>query len=289
MRSRRLSPHGPDQPDQRDGLANIWCEERSRCKIACVATEHRHLCPQCGGTVWEQVSEREIRCSECGHGATTSLLTASPVAPGPDRDAAVEQLSHQRYDDALRALVDVPGIPYGLDDQFSGNRWLGGHGGYIGHPTRVTLGHGDEPWDQESTDIRVETRWPDTRSRSPEDALHVAERQLIRSQVRYRWHVTGELTDELRRATFPQDGVMTDPTAPWDSVDIPVDGITETFKLLGNEDFWVAHARHDDVFIGLQARRWPVAKTGLVSITDTKEYEEGSRRTRLLPPNEGTG
>jgi hypothetical protein len=167
--------------------------------------------------------------------------------------------------------------PYGLDDRWHGTRWLGGTGSSDKEITRLELAHGEDPWDEQAPQVRVQTLVP--RKVVPDNATSIAIEldALTREQVNRFWMATGTLPDDVRRAAFPPGRDPGDATAPCYDTDIPIDGETVTFRKLGGERYWVAHARHAEVLIGIEAQAWSSALTGLVTIDDLALYLEGSQ------------
>jgi hypothetical protein len=175
------------------------------------------------------------------------------------------------------AFADASFAPYGLDDRWQGTRWLGGTGSSDNEITRLELAHGENPWDEESSQVRVQALL--LRAVSLDDATNIAINfdSLTRQQVNGFWMATGTLPDDVRRAAFASGRDPGDATAPWDDSDIPVDGETVTFRRLGGERYWVAQARHAEVMIGIEAQAWSPALTGLVTIDDLAPYLAGAR------------
>jgi hypothetical protein len=190
---------------------------------------------------------------------------ASPEEAKRRRDAVRRTVD----DEGRRALVAATFTPFGLDDRWTGGRWIGGSSTSNGRLSALVLGHGDAPRDMTATQIRVETRPIDDRTR--QEALW----DSARSQVQHFWHETGVLPDDVRRAVFRTDGSDIDPTDPWESAALLVDGVLVEFRVLAHENYWVSQAPVDDAVVAIQARGWSLADTGLVSIEDTSEYREG--------------
>jgi ribosomal protein L37E len=133
------------------------------------------LCPQCGGVSYEQIDACHSRCSECGLGRTSQPLIAQA---GATRSPASAPRSHERVhmaDIAGRirgAFADASFAPYGLDDRWQGTRWFGGSGSSGDKITRLELAHGENPWDETTTQVRVEARLP--ANVLPDDAQNMA-------------------------------------------------------------------------------------------------------------------
>jgi len=175
------------------------------------------------------------------------------------------------------AFADASFSPYGLDDRWQGTRWLGGTGSSDNEITRLELAHGENPWDQESSQVRVQALLPPTVSLDAATNVAVEFDSLTREQVNRFWMAPGTLPDDVRRAAFPPGRDPGDATAPWDDTEIPVDGEAVTFRKLGGERYWVAQARHAEVIIGIEAQAWSPALTGLVTIDDLAPYLAGSQ------------
>src|SRR6266536_4504246 len=153
------------------------------------------LCPRCGASTYDRIDDHRSRCSECGLGRTSQPLilggtrsATSPVTatqePAPMPDIA----GHMQ-----RAFVDASFSPYGLDDRWQDTRWLGGTGSSDNEITRLELAHGENPWDDEATQVRVQTLFP--RTVSPDDATNIAIEfdSLTRQQLNRFWMATGTL------------------------------------------------------------------------------------------------
>jgi hypothetical protein len=121
------------------------------------------LCPRCGSAIYERVSATESRCSECGLGRTSV-----PLRIEHDGRSAVGATSRKGESDLFvdvgqrmtGAFADASFSPCGLDARWQGTRWFGGSGSSDGAVTRLELAHGEDPWDEVSTQVRVEVRLP---------------------------------------------------------------------------------------------------------------------------------
>src|SRR5215211_4430150 len=115
------------------------------------------LCPRCGGVTYEQIDERHSRCADCG-----LRRTSQPLVLRPENDRASTE--NRRPDtrlvelaERMRGNFEKAGFPgYGLDDRWLGTRWFGGSGGSGNRIDRLELAHGENPWDPEDAQIRVE-------------------------------------------------------------------------------------------------------------------------------------
>ena len=224
------------------------------------------LCSRCGSSEWEELSETETRCAECGHGARRSRLVATSDATRPVDWAAVDARHAARVTSARRAFERAPFSCHALDDHWRGLRWFGGHGTSNGAVSHLATAHGDEPWNEQATHVRVDT--------TPDRGYTRFE--VVRHLVNAWWHQTGTLPDPVRRAAFPVDESAGDPTAPWDDLTLAVDGRPTAFRALGSDEYWVAIASVGAFVLSVEARSWPSSETGLVTITDLEPYERGA-------------
>jgi hypothetical protein len=227
----------------------------------------------------EIVAPGQGRCRECGQGSSFTPLTARTsrtVEPAPQEVArAQDAISRRQAEQLERASFDS----HGLDERWTGLRWIGGWGGSSGETTNLELAHGDHPFDPNEPQVRVATRQPaNDRGRAFTWA------DLAQQHVNAMWEETGILSDDLRRAAFPLEFTGRDPTEPWDAADIAVDDAPVRFRVLAAGDRWYAQAHHSDVVLSITAGQWPIERTGLVSVLDVSEYitgtEEMGRRGR---------
>jgi hypothetical protein len=243
------------------------------------------LCPQCGGIEYEEVGPNQIRCVECGQGANTVTMKAVAQPPGPDYGEIVARMREDGYRRAMQTFRDASAAPFGLDDRWTGHRFLGGSGRSNGRIKKLVLAYTDQPWDPSAVHVRVETRWGDPSF--GDRSLEFEQWSLAKNQVGSLWQATGVRDDAVRRAVFPVDDSTPDPpdpTGPWATTPIPVDRNAVEFRMLGDDDYWVAQARCGDAVIGIESTAWPIASTGLVTITSSTPYEEGSRTVPFPPP-----
>jgi hypothetical protein len=238
------------------------------------------LCHRCGSTTFELIDESHVRCVECGHGATFTHLevVANPDPSPADRArAAARRREHEAQ--ASAAFELAPFQPYGLDQRWSGLRWFGGHGGSGDRTTSLTLAFSDDPRDANAPEIRVETRLGSIGGiDDPTVAAKMAAFTLARQQVDHLWRATGALRDDVRRSTFPRDGMRTeDPTSVWDRARLPVDDSEVEFAVLSEKEHWVAQAIIGDIVVGIHSRHWRVEMTGLVAESDFGIYRQGAQ------------
>jgi hypothetical protein len=227
-----------------------------------------------------ELSETESACADCGLGRRRGTLRVSRSSRTSADRAQFDADAEGRLLDAQHVFTSAAFLPCGLDDQWRGLRWFGGHGSADGHGTRLELAHGDAPWDSSESQVRVgvETVRPVT-GRPETDRfvhLHLAARTLIQ----HFWHTTGVLSDSVRRAAFPSDGQAADALAPWEHVPLTIDGGSVEFRVLAHDQYWVALAERPELIISVQATRWPLDKTALVTVADFGRYVTGARQLR---------
>lgn len=231
--------------------------------------EPRHgPCPQCGGMERRTISETEIECVDCGLGASVIRLTLGSPGERTSPDPSVMRRLSEHRAMVIGILVEPPFPLHGLDDRRMGPRAIGGHG-YSEETLRsVSLAHG-HLGRLTGPDIRVEAerdeRFP------PEAVLGLKARSLVQEHA----HRTGEMRDDVRAAAFSPDAAI-DPMAPWDLVELPVDGNATPFRVLTGGDFWVALAIVAGSLVAVTARSWPLELTGLVTVDDLGPYRHGT-------------
>jgi hypothetical protein len=230
------------------------------------------LCSRCGSPKHEIVGEGEMRCSECGLGSSFSSIASFRRTPTPDDRADLERWQRMQRQHAFAEIARAPFRAHGLDTRWNGLRWLGGWGTSSGLVTNIQLAHSNSVGDAAATQIRV-----DTRAANSQVELDVAWYAMAQHHVGELWRRTGGLSENLRRAAFPTTPPVGDPTAPWQEVVLPLDAEAVAFRMLASGDFWVAQARLRDAVVGIEAVRWPLEQTGIVSIQDLTDYEVGSR------------
>ena len=248
-----------------------------------MAVRRGSLCHHCGSPEVEEVDESHLRCPECGQSSAFTRLTVTADAnPSPAERAAAED--HLRSGAAImrRAFGGATFFPYGLDERWSGLRRFAGHGGSGETARSLTLAFGDAPWDEQSTEVRVET---ELLERDVSADTYLAARmsafRLARQQVEHLWRHTGVLRDEIRRAAFPLDGDLgRDPTADWDRAAIAVDGAVVEFAVLSEAEHWVAQAIIEPLLVGISSFGWPIDAVGLRSETTFEIYAEGFAQLR---------
>jgi hypothetical protein len=142
--------------------------------------------------------------------------------------------------------------------------------------TSLELAHGEDPWDEASTQVRVEVRLPRRVFEDDEANVEIERADLAREHVSRFWMATGTLDPEVRAAAFPTGVVQGELMAPWADSEIPIDGASVAFRCLGDDGYWLAQAPHGRVLVGVESRGWPLESTGLVTIEDLALYIEGS-------------
>jgi hypothetical protein len=237
------------------------------------------LCPQCGSAIFERVSETESRCSECGLGRTSVPLRVED--PGLSEVGATSHEDQPDVSAEIRqrmtgAFADASFSPCGLDARWNGTRWFGGNGSSDGVVTSLELAHGDDPWDEAATQVRVEVKLPRRGFDGDEANVEIERALLARDQVSRFWMATGTLDPEVRAAAFSTGAVPGEWTAPWADAEIAIEGTSVAFRHLGDERYWLAQATHGRLLVAIESRGWPIESTGLVTIEDLTPYIEGS-------------
>jgi hypothetical protein len=241
--------------------------------------EREPLCPRCGSATYQRVSETESRCSECGLGRTSVPLQvelhaqSEPGATSPEDEPHALVEARKRMHDAF---ADASFSPCGLDARWAGTRWFGGSGRADGVVTSLELAHGEDPWDEESMQVRVEVRLPRRVFEDDAANVEIERADLAREQVSRFWMTTGTLDPDVRAAAFPPGAVQGDSMAPWADAEIAIDGTSVAFRRLGDDGYWLAQAPYGRLLVGLESRGWPVGSTGLVTIEDLAPYVAGA-------------
>ncbi len=175
-------------------------------------------------------------------------------------------------------FLEAPFDYFGLDDQWQGLRWIGGSGTSDGQVHHLLLGHGDDPFDPDVPVVRVDTRVAPPVLGDLESDFAMERFNFTRQQIGDFWRATGVLQPEIRAAAFTPGQVAQDPTGPWESETIPIDGTDTTVAVLRHGDVWVGQAQRADRLIGVDAHGWPARRTGLVTVgaRTLDEYTRGS-------------
>ena len=161
---------------------------------------------------------------------------------------------------AVERLPTPPFPVYALDARWSGQRWSGGWGRSNDVVTSFTLAHGAF-LDSDAPEVRVTTEHPS----GSLDALVARMPSDLASEL---WHATGVLREDVRAAAWSPD----DQAAPWERVELTIDGLPVTLRWLSEGEHWVAFAEHGDAVIAITARRWPPEATSLVTVSDLAAY-----------------
>src|SRR5207248_8110701 len=125
----------------------------------------------------------------CGLGRTSQPLilgrerSPTPAATATQEAAARPDIARRMQ----RGFADASFSPYGLDDRWQGTRWLGGTGSSGNEITRLELVHGENPWDEEATQIRVQALMPPKVSQDDATNTAIALDSLTRQQVTALW------------------------------------------------------------------------------------------------------
>jgi hypothetical protein len=162
-------------------------------------------------------------------------------------------------------------VPLGLDEQWTGHRWFGGWNDSDGRVTRFELAHGNNPLDANAALVRVAVRSQGDAAGAQEFESFMVAQEL----VQHFWAETGTLPEAVRRAAFPWQISVSDPVAPWDHAAITINEAPVEFRVLTHDSCWVALARYRGALVSVQARKWPIATTGLVSMTNLTHYYDG--------------
>lgn len=225
-----------------------------------------HLCSRCGG-----ITERaevgpdgrgEGACPDCGLGFSSVGMTAvfTRAEGGRLRDWRARRRSEahrSRQADIIRRRT----FPiHGLDDRWTGSRWIGGWGTSSDEVDQIGLAHGN-PFDETAAVVRVVT-W---RLSPPMEALTVG--NAAQGLVHYLWDEAGAPHDLIRPA-YTSD----DPTAAWSELVLPVDGSPTAFRSLAHGDHWVALVRTEGILVGIEARHIDRSDVGLVVVNDVESY-----------------
>lgn len=161
--------------------------------------------------------------------------------------------------EAITAALAQWHLPlYGLDETWTGRRWIGGHGSSSGRMTQITLAHGDV-WEEDSPLVRVET--------AVLDVGKVAEAHAARGLARKLFHDTDEHLPAIRE-TFRSDN----PLSAWDELSLNVDAQIVTFHALFSEPYWVAFREEGGCLISVEARHTRPNSVHLVKIDHIEPY-----------------
>jgi hypothetical protein len=169
----------------------------------------------------------------------------------------------------------APFRPYGLDDRWTGLRWIALQAGSEGGVDRLGLGHG-MPIRPGEAELRVETQLP--RQVFGADGTKWELLLAGRNQVEWLHQETGAVPDDIRRALAPHE--RPGDASKWESHWITVDGRPVHFQSLCAGHAAVAQAVVGVLVIIIQARRWSLDEIALVEIADLSEYRRGDDELR---------
>ena len=180
-------------------------------------------------------------------------------------------------------FATAPFGPHGLDDGWAGLRWFGGRGSSSGQVQRLGLAHGDAPWDPMVPQVRVDTICV---AASDDPRLDRSSNRWMvpRQLVQWLWRRSGVLDESVRQAAFPHGAARADPTGPWERVGLVVNEAVVPARLLSVDEAWVAIANLGETLVTIEAARWPLDQTRVVTVEDLTPYEEGAvELTRRRP------
>jgi hypothetical protein len=228
------------------------------------------------------VSEGQLRCTECGHGSSYTTLTAlaAPVELTPEAVRVRDETARERAAGAMSGFAGASFSPLGLDDRWLGLRWFGGWSSSHDQVDSLELAFADHPTDENEPTVRVTTHGPGAEA-------HIVRWMEARHLVEYVWRETDVLSDDVRRAAFDRsriDGAL----EPWEPIEFAIDRQPAPFRVLEQDDVWVALGRWRSQVVAIRARRWPAQDTGLVTVEDFAPYAEGHVeiiRRRSGPPD----
>ncbi len=218
------------------------------------------LCPGCGVIV--PASELRAghsetgQCPECGLGFSRQCLgpnDAIASEPGPSYAAILHEARR-------RALADRPFPIYGLDESWTGSRWLGGWGGSAEGINQITFSHGG-PEQRKGPMVNVETFSP-----TDEGEKTVGIYLRARGLAGRLWSHGAK--HEVVRPTFNRE----DPTGTWEEAEIEVDGESVPFRMLAAGAWWVALGEVGSVVVSLRVRGVPGESVRLVPVGDVEPY-----------------
>lgn len=220
------------------------------------------LCPGCGEILAPPDAAAGERgtdaCPNCGRGYSWGRMSLRPSSPESRR--ALEDEHRRRRDRAVRTC----GFPlYGLDESWSGSRWVGGYGGSTGRVDEVDLAHG-HPRSQGAPLVRVTTH--PLREDTP---VGLVLENVVHSLSQALWH---EGVDHERvRPAFVED----DPLRTWERVVLQVSGQPVDFRYLGSDSVWGAVGDVGQEIVSVFARNVQPEGVRLVVISDPEPYING--------------
>jgi hypothetical protein len=243
------------------------------------------LCHRCGAILDDDQPPGRYRgeCPSCGLGYSGTRfglervagLRAAPLKVSDEARRRAQAVRERRDTDLRQAVARCPFPVFGLDDSWSGRRWISGWGGSGDNVDHLELAHGDV-YDPDAPVVRIETRWT---TADPEGDVNTFEphvrRVVARALVERLWHETGTYLDATS-STFQGE----DPTGQWDVLRLDVDNEPRRFSALQVGTQWVALATVGRAVLGLQVRNIPPSEMKLVSIDHPTEYldDDGAPR-----------
>jgi hypothetical protein len=223
------------------------------------------LCPRCGAVLPRHDQDSAERgsgaCPGCGRGYAWSRATLQVHPPsGP----ALRPEPTRRRAQAARNC----GFPlYGLDESWTGSRWVGGVSGSADVMNEVELAHGDVR--REGAPVVRVTTHPlsvDTPVTSVVWSTHRSLSQTL-------WHEG--LDHERVRAGFLDD----DPLGSWQTMALEVSGQSHVFRYLGNASAWGAIGEVGEVLVSVFARNIRPEDVKLAVVSDPEQYLANSGAT----------
>jgi len=206
-------------------------------------------------------------CPDCGLGFSSVGYSAlTRLERGPVR----EWWARRRGDRQLRShraeqheIVRRRSFPiHGLDDRWSGSRWIGGWGGSHREVDHIDLAHGD-PHDPSAPLVRV-TTWRLSPGKADHTVTHAAQ-----ELAEHLWREAGA-PHALVRTSFTSD----DPTIAWSELDLSIDEQPTAFRSLAQPPHWVALARIESSLITIEARHVEPHHVALITVDNIEPYLE---------------
>lgn len=183
------------------------------------------------------------------------------VALRPGRAAEFHQA------DTEKAFREAPFPLLGLDESWTGERWLGGFATSNGETTELHLGHSRDTPDGT---LRVVV--------GVQNANHAPTGENDSDLTRAALNLARELT---RRPWSPGDDNGSSPRlAPSSPLAISVDGYAVAFRSWREGERWVAVGRSGDRIISVDARGIEPQLVSLRTVTNLEAYVAGARQRR---------
>jgi ribosomal protein S27AE len=219
----------------------------------------QRLCSRCGGII--EIG-RDTECPSCGVGfATGPPQVLRKTEQDEESLHRAQQAAFERMREGQRlALVGCAFAVYGLDDAWTGTRWVGGYGGHDARIDEVVLAHGD-PRDRDAALVHVRTAVP--AGPAPESTYRFATRRLAEAAWREGAPHAGAV-----HSTFNER----DPTAGWSPLAVTVAGEAREFRSIVAPAAWVALADLDGAVVSVTARHVETDDVRLVTVDDLERY-----------------